>query len=147
MAHTNFKGPVWSSAGFGVGVGHRDDGDSDADDVQPLAIDADGNIAAPSVTVGATGTPITLVQRGTTSVVVAAIAAGAQADVSQTIASAVVGDTVIINPNNSAMETGLAILAAWVSANGTVKIRLGNVKASGSLTGSTSNWNYELMRS
>jgi hypothetical protein len=39
------------------------------------------------------------------------------------------------------METGVGVLAVWVSAADTVKLRVTNASGS-TLTGSTANWNY-----
>lgn len=91
-------------------------------------------------------TAITKVEKGTVSVVVSALAAAAEEDVSVTITGAAAGDYVSVSPNNSAMETGLSIAAVWVSAANTVKIRLSNLNGSG-LTGSTSDWTYYLIKS
>lgn len=92
------------------------------------------------------GTPLTFIKKGTIAVTLAATAAAAEEDVSLTIADATVGDMVMVTPLNASMETGVAIIGAWVSANGTVKVRISNVNGSG-LTGSTQNWQYLLIRS
>jgi hypothetical protein len=98
------------------------------------------------IEVGSDGTTITKILKGTIAVTISALAAAAEEDISLTIAAATVGDMVLVSPLNASMETGVAVLAAWVSANGTVKVRVGNVSGS-SLTGSTANWQYCLIRS
>lgn len=95
---------------------------------------------------GSTGTELTKIIKGTIPVTLAATAAGAEEDVSLTIASATVGDMVLVTPLDASMETGVAIVGAWVSANGTVKVRISNLHTS-TLTGSTANWQYCLIRS
>jgi hypothetical protein len=105
-----------------------------------------GAATATSTTIGATGTALTLVKKGTIAVTLAATAAAAEEDVSLTITGAAVGDIVIMTPLDAAMETGVAIVAAWVSATNTVKVRVSNLHTS-SLTGSTANWQYCLIRS
>jgi hypothetical protein len=44
------------------------------------------------------------------------------------------------------METGVAIVAAWVSAADTVKVRISNVHTN-TLTGSTASWSYLIIQS
>lgn len=95
---------------------------------------------------GSSATTLAMILKGTIAVTLAATAAAGEEDVSLTIAAATVGDMVIVTPLNASMETGVAIVAAWVSANGTVKVRISNLHTS-SLTGSTANWQYCLIRS
>jgi hypothetical protein len=90
-------------------------------------------------------TVLTLTKKSTVSVTVAAITAGAEADVDVTIAGAQVGDSVVIAPRDAAAETGI-MWNAWVSAANTVTIRMTNASGS-TLTGSTSNWDYLLISS
>jgi hypothetical protein len=96
--------------------------------------------------VGSSGTQLSLIKKGTVSVTVSALAAAAEEDITLSISDAVAGDIVILTPPNAAAETGLAKLLEWVSASGSVKLRVGNVSGS-SLTGSTADWNYILIRS
>lgn len=105
-----------------------------------------GDLTAATVAVGSSGTILTKILKGTIAVTIAADAAAAEEDVSLTITAATVGDIVIVTPLNASMETGVGIVAAWVSANGTVKVRISNFNGSG-LTGSTQNWQYCLIRS
>jgi hypothetical protein len=105
------------------------------------SIRADSGLAA-----GSDGTLITKVLKGTVAVTIGAIAAGAEADVEVTVAQAAAGDIVAVTPLNAAMETGVGILAAWVSEAGKIKIRFTNAHTSG-LTGSTSNFSYLLIKS
>jgi hypothetical protein len=84
--------------------------------------------------------------KGIIAVTVSALNAAAEEDISVTISGAAAGDVVMMTPLDAAMETGVGVLASWVSATNTVKIRVTN--ASGSqLTGSTSNWSYLLIQS
>ena len=98
-----------------------------------------------SVSIGG-GTQITKILKGTVAVTVAADLAAAEEDISVTIAGAAAGDTVIMTPLDAAMETGVGVLAAWVSAANTVKIRVTNASGS-TLTGSTANWQYCIIKS
>jgi hypothetical protein len=129
---TTFKGPVVSQNGFtGAITG---------------AVTGTTVSASTSATVGTGGTALTLVKKGTIAVTLAATLAAAEEDVSLTIAGATAGDIVIMTPLDAAMETGVAIVGAWVSAANTVKVRITNVNGS-TLTGSTANWQYCLIRS
>lgn len=103
-------------------------------------------IQAAGFKTGSSGTQLNLVKKGTVSVVVAALTAAAEADVSVTISGAAAGDIILMTPLDAAMETGLGIAAIWVSAANTVKIRMSNFSGS-TLTGSTSNWSYLLIQS
>lgn len=96
--------------------------------------------------IGSSGSTLSLVQKGSVSVTVAALTAGSEADVAVTVTGALAGDAVILTPPNAAMETGLGIAAAWVSASDEVSIRMSNFSGS-TLTGSTSSWSYVLIRS
>lgn len=91
-------------------------------------------------------TILTLTKKSVVSVVVADLAAAAEADVNVTIAGAQVGDSIVIAPRDAAAETGL-MWSAWVSAANTVTIRMTNANAAAALTGSTSNWDYLLISS
>lgn len=102
--------------------------------------------SAGGIKVSSTGTLITKILKGTISVTLAATAAAAEEDVSLTISGAAAGDIVMLTPLNAAMETGVAIVGAWVSATDTVKVRVSNVHTS-SLTGSTANWSYLIIKS
>lgn len=92
------------------------------------------------------GTDISYIQRGTASVVVSALAAGAEEDISVTVTGAQVGDSIMFNPTIAAAETGLGIMACWVSAADTVILRVSNFHTN-ALAGSTANWPYLLVRS
>lgn len=95
---------------------------------------------------GAAGSEIALIKKGTVSVTVAALAAGAEADVTVTVSGAAAGDIALVTPTNAAAETGLAIIACWVSAADTTKIRMSNVNAAAALVGSTEAWAYCIIR-
>jgi hypothetical protein len=98
-----------------------------------------------SVSIGG-GTQISKILKGTVEVTVSALAAAAEEDISVTISGAAAGDIVCVTPLDAAMETGVGLIAAWVSAANTVKIRVSNFSGS-SLTGSTANWSYMVVKS
>jgi len=104
------------------------------------------SVQVASLKVSSTGTTLSKILKGTVSVTLAATAAAAEEDVSLTITGAAAGDIVIMTPLNAAMETGVAIVACWVSAANTVKVRISNVHTS-SLTGSTASWSYCVIQS
>lgn len=99
-----------------------------------------------SLTLGG-GTAITKILKGTVSVTLAATAAAAEEDVSLTISGAAAGDIVFLTPTNTAMETGVAVIGAWVSAADTVKVRITNVNAANALAGTTQSWSYLIVKS
>ena len=96
---------------------------------------------------GSGGTALTKWLKGTVAVTLAATAAAAEEDVTVTITGAAAGDIVLVTPLAAAMETGVAIIGAWVSAADTVKIRVSNVNAAAALSGSTSNFSYLIIKS
>jgi len=83
---------------------------------------------------------LTAIIKASVAVTVTTVAAAAQADIVVAVPNAKDGDSVQVTPAAAAMETGLAVVNAWVSSAGNVSIRVANMKASGALTGSTSNW-------
>lgn len=93
-----------------------------------------------------TNTAVSLIERGTITVSPAAVSANSTADTSLSIADAALGDTVILNPQATALQAGLVVCQAWVSAAGTVKVRILNSTA-GSMTPTSGTWNYLLIRS
>lgn len=105
------------------------------------------SIQAASIKVSSSGTVITKILKGSISVVISALAAAAEEDISLTITGATAGDMIFLSPLNASMETGVAIIAVWVSAADTVKVRISNVNAAAALTGSTQNWQYCIIRS
>jgi hypothetical protein len=113
--------------------------------VQTGAVSFGAVTAATSLAVGG-GTAITKILKGTVSVTVAAGLAAAEEDISVTIAGLGVTDVIVLTPLNAGMETGVAIVGAWCSVAGTMKIRISNVHTS-TLTGSTSLWNYCVIQS
>lgn len=104
-----------------------------------------GAITATSIAVGS-GTVMTQFKKGIIAVTVAASAAAAEEDIQVTITGAAAGDMIFLTPLDAAMEAGVAIVAVWVSAADTVKIRITNVHTS-SLGGTTANWQYMLVKS
>lgn len=134
MANTTFKGPVISTNGFVGAVTGNVTG----------AVTGTTVSASTSLTVGA-GTAITKILKGTVSLTVSALAAAAEEDVDAAVTNATAGDIVIITPLEATAETGLT-WTAWVLSSGNITARFGNTSGS-SLTGSTSNWQYCLIRS
>lgn len=123
MAGTHFTGAVTSTNGF---VG---------------SLSATTITASTSAVIGSSGATIKGIYSAAIEVTVAADAAAAEEDVSLTITGVRAGDLVLMAPIDAAMETGVGIVACWVSANDTVKVRISNFHTS-TLTGSTANWNY-----
>jgi hypothetical protein len=80
------------------------------------------------------------------SVTVTALAAAAEEEYSITDADAAVGDIVLASFDNAGMETGMNISGAWVSAAGTVKVRVSNVNAVAALSGGSRTVRYALLR-
>lgn len=83
---------------------------------------------------------------GSASVTVSALAAAAEEDLAITEANALVGDVVMISFDNAGMETGLAVCGAWVSANGTIKVRISNTNAAAALTGGSRTVRFTVLR-
>lgn len=102
-------------------------------------------VATTSATIGS-GTAITKIVKSTIAVTISALAAAAEEDIDVAVTGAAVGDSVIVTPLEATMETGVAVLGAWVLSAGNITIRVGNTHTS-SLTGSTSNWQCLLIRS
>lgn len=92
------------------------------------------------------GTTMGVSLKGTVAVTIAAGLAAAEEDITVTITGAAAGDIVMVTPLSTAMETGVGIAGAWVSAADTVKIRVTNLSAS-TLTGSTTNFSYLIIKS
>jgi len=83
---------------------------------------------------------------GSASITVAALTTGTQADYSITDANCAVGDVIAASPSNAMAEAHLGVVAAWVSAAGTIKVRIANLGA-GTLTGGANTVNYTVSRS
>ena len=83
------------------------------------------------------GSDISKVSKSVVSVNPASLAANTSADTSVTVAGAVVGDCVIVNP--PALTTGLIVGSARVSAANTVSIRILNATA-GVIDEPAGNW-------
>lgn len=137
MGASHLSGPLTSTNGF---IGPIT-GSVSATDVTAATVEA-----TTSATIGG-GTAITAVLKGTASVTVGTVAAGAESDITVTGTSSVAGDAVIVTPTATAAETGLGIVAAWVPTSGSITIRVTNLNAVAALSGSTQNWTYLLIRS
>ncbi len=157
---THFKGPVISELGFSAPVGQvssftvdnlkLDDNTLSSEDTNGdivLAPNGTGSVTATklavsaSLAVGSGGIAIKAIKSAAIEVIIPAALAAAEAEVTLTITGVAAGDLVQLAPIDAAMETGVGILAVWVSAANTVKLRITNASGS-TLTGSTANWNY-----
>jgi len=85
-----------------------------------------------------------MIKHTAANITVSALAAGAEEDITISDSDAEVGDVVVASPVNAMAETGFAIVCAWVSANGSIKVRLSNVSGS-SLTGGTNSLKYAII--
>jgi hypothetical protein len=84
--------------------------------------------------------------RGTVTVDLASVAAGAVTEKQVTISGAVVGDTVLMTPPTAGLTAGMCICNSVVSAADTVKIRVLNGSA-GTIDEASGTWTYCLIRS
>ena len=91
-------------------------------------------------------TTITEVLRGTVSVDIPSLATTVSADVSVTIAGAVAGDSVVMNPPTAGLTAGLQIEGAWVSAANTVDVRIRN-SSGGTIDEAAGTWSFYITRS
>jgi protein involved in polysaccharide export with SLBB domain len=71
--------------------------------------------------------------RKTGSMTISALAAGAEEDITITDSAVRVGDVVTVT-TTAAPETGLAIITTWVTAAGTINVRISNLNAAVALT-------------
>ncbi len=104
-----------------------------------------GAATAASVAIGG-GTVITKVLKGTVSIAITALLTNTQADVAVALTGAAAGDIVVVTPLDAAMEAGVAIVAAWVGSADHITVRVANIGA-GTLTGSTTNFSYMIVKS
>lgn len=93
--------------------------------------------------IGSVGSDLSAVIKGTVSINLASIAAGAEATVAVTVSGAAVGDIVVVNP--PALTAGLGISYAYVSATDTVTIRVRNASG-GAIDEAAGTWSYLLVR-
>jgi hypothetical protein len=98
------------------------------------------------IEVGSSGTQITTILKGSVAVNPASLADGAEADTSITITGAVVGDIVVLNPPTDALDAGIIVGQAHVSAADTVKVRIHN-NSGGTVDVASGTWYYLLIRS
>lgn len=80
------------------------------------------------------------------SVTVSALAAAAEEDLTISDSDAAVGDVVVVSFDEAGMETGLCVCGAWVSAAGSIKIRISNVNAAAALAGGSRTVRYAITR-
>lgn len=83
--------------------------------------------------------------KGTVSVDFAAIAAGAIGELEVTLADAVAGDTVILNPPAGGLNAGLVVCDVRVSEAGKIKVRALNPTA-GAIDNAAATFEYCLIR-
>ena len=100
-----------------------------------------------TVKIGSSGTAISRIMKGTVSIVVGTNAAAAETDVTATITGVAAGDSVVLTPLAAAAEAGLAVALVWVSAADQITVRFTNLNAAAALSGSTSNWQYLVVKS
>ena len=158
---THFKGPVVSENGFVGDITGDISGDIVGNVTGNLTGNVTGNVtgnisgnqsggsvaattlsASTSLSVGASPAVVKKIGSGTISLDAGTLAAGAELDVTGTITGLAAGDIVNVVPPNAAMETGLAVLAVWVSAADTVSVRLHNANAVAALVGGAQSWTY-----
>lgn len=84
--------------------------------------------------------------KGTVTVAPAQINTVAVGETSITIAGAVLGDSVVLNPQAAGLQAGLVVCDCRVSEENTVKVRIYN-STGGSLTPTSGTWEYLLIRS
>ncbi len=110
-----------------------------------FSVSATGAVVAASAAIGTGGAVLTKVLKGTISVVVPTQAAATSADIADiAVTGAAVGDSVILNPPTTAVESGLTFYGRCKAA-GFITVNIGNLKAAAALTGSTTNWNYAII--
>lgn len=98
---------------------------------------SDSITAEGGVKEGSSGTLVTQRLKGTASITLGSLAAGAEADKTFTATGAATGDAVHVNYGDASPATGLTIEGAVVSAANTVKVRISNQNATAALgTGS-----------
>lgn len=86
--------------------------------------------------------------RFTAPVTISALAAAAEEELTITEtrnSKCKLGDGVVINPPTG-VETGLAIVAAWVHAAGVIKFRISNTNAAAALTAGSVNFTVTVLR-
>lgn len=83
--------------------------------------------------------------RKTGSMTISALAAAAEEDVTISDPKVHVGDVVVVN-TTSAPETGLGIVHAYVSAEGTITVRITNLNAVTALTAGAVSVRYCVLR-
>ena len=81
---------------------------------------------------------------GSGSITISSLAASAQEDLSISDSNAEVGDVISVTLANADMEDNLAVAAAWVSADGTIKIRIANLDTTNALTGGSATVYYTI---
>lgn len=91
---------------------------------------------------GASGANIKAIKSGVVSINPGTLAAAAELDVVVSIADVAAGDIIQLMPPAAAAETGLAVALVWVSAAGSVTVRLSNLNAAAALVGGAQNWTY-----
>lgn len=152
---THFKGPIVSVNGFEGSLTGNIAGNVTGNVTGNLTGNVTGNVSgnqsggsvdASTAKVGASGSTLSLIKKGTISVTVSALAAGDEEEYDLAIADAAVGDIVMMNPPAAAAEAGLAAVLCWVIGAGHVGLRVSNLNAAAALTGSTANWSYCLIR-
>lgn len=136
---THFKGTVYADA-FSPEISEPD----------VLTVGTSSDLAAAtvdSIAVGSGGTIITKIVKGAMTVNPESLALAAVADLAVTVAGAVVGDAVIVNPPATALGAGFVVTQVWVSATDTITLRFFNAAGTDPLDIGSGSWTYTLIRS
>lgn len=124
MARTTFSGPVVSPGGFEGAV--------------------TGAVSTTSLTIGASGTPVTQMRVYSQTITPAEVAAATVAEQTFTVTGLTTADKVIVNPG--AISNAIGVAGARVSAANTLAVRFVNPTA-GALTPTAGTWTVVAVRS
>ncbi len=139
MGATHFTGPVTSTNGF---VGEM----VLADPLEATDISASGDVDVDTLAVGASGTVITKILKGTVAVNPSSLLTMTGEELAVTLTGAEVGDAVILHPPAAGLTTGMLVGQAYVSAADTVTVQIFNASG-GTINEASANWIYCLIRS
>jgi hypothetical protein len=104
-----------------------------------------GSVVISKAQIGASGSAISMVKKGTVEVTTPVLAGGNVAIITATLTGAAVGDTLILNVPVAAEEAQLHVLNAYVSATDEIKIKIMTWDVPG-ITGTTEDWDYTIIR-
>lgn len=135
MAASHLSGPLTSTNGFVGAVTGAITGNT--------AGVHTGGVVSDSVNIGSGGA-LTFVKKVAVSVNPASINTVTLAEETVTVTGAAAGDIVVVSPP-AALDAGIAVVGAFVSAANTVKLRLYN-STGGSVDIAAGNWVFGLIR-